>query len=253
MIQLQKRLFPVLTGLIVIGAAALPARISQARDARQFSQVHAEELAADGLSFQETPTLTDRMALLVGQYSTEHPVLFYELPEEVQMAETGDIQRMLEESGILPTNFFAEFEDNPPTVTQLLLWDPEKKSVFREPVAFWRVEWRYFEPLHSKRLSLVVDSKTLVPISLDILDTNLAQWLPYKMNDLQNLADRYFRLLDWEIGRDIAVPREVNTKELHALYYSLTDADILYALFQRPTSLTIRPDPAETPHSVSSG
>lgn len=243
--RLQKWLFPVLTCLIIIGAAALPARLSQARDARQFSQIHAEELTADSLSLRESPVLTDRMALFAGQYSAEHPVLSYELPmeeEELRITLTLDIRHKLEESGIFPRNFFQEFEEDPLIFTQILLWDPEKKSVFREPVAFWRVEWRYFEPKHSKRLSLVVDGKTLTPVSLYVSDTNLAQWLPYKMNNLQNLAERYFSLLDWEPGRDIGDPREVKTAGQRALYYSMADADILFALFHMPTSLTIQPE-----------
>ena len=44
----RKWLFPALTCLIVLGAAALPARVSQMRDARQFGQVHTEALEADG-------------------------------------------------------------------------------------------------------------------------------------------------------------------------------------------------------------
>ena len=66
---IKKWLLPVLTCLIVAGAAVLPPYISQARDDRQFGQVHAEELDAVPLPVYEPPTLMDRIKLYAGRFN----------------------------------------------------------------------------------------------------------------------------------------------------------------------------------------
>lgn len=241
--RMKKWLLPVLTGLIVVGAAALPAQISRARDARQFGQVHREELAVNALPDQDAPTLTDRLTLFVSQYYPEHPVLSYMAAVESEESYRTVTQRgmeLLTESGIFPSSFSQDFEKKavqPVNVNQLLLWDPAKEW---EPALFWQISWDCSDTWHIKHLNLMIDGETGAPVRIDIRDTNLAQWLPYKTAALQDVADRYFDVMGWAQGVDVA-PMD-GPADQHELAYSVTGAEFWYVLSQGPTSLTIHPE-----------
>ena len=164
----RKWLFPALTCLIVLGAAALPARVSQMRDARQFGQVHTEALEADGLPVAQPPTLLDRMALYAGQNDASHPVLsfrdavYFEDSEGRELADTA--QALLTGAGVLPRWLFREEPFDQVTVGRELLWDPAEESAAQEPAQFWSVHWSYYSnKYHTKSIDLVLDAETGLP------------------------------------------------------------------------------------------
>ena len=207
---LKKWLFPVLTCLIVAGAAVLPARVSQARDARQFGQIHTEELKADALPEWKGPSFLERLEMYICQYSYDeerpvlsfHSTLYYGDPVRDEVIERA--KDTLTQSGILPNWYFTDepFEDfTGPTVSHTLLWDPADSASWQEPSSFWLVTFQYHSEsgAHYKNLSVVLDDESGLPITLALSDTNMAKWLPYKADALRAFMERYFDALGLEV------------------------------------------------------
>lgn len=241
----KKWLFPVLTCLIVAGAAVLPPRISEARDTRQFGQIHAEELAADGLPVREPPSLADRLTLYSYRLSIEHPVLSFEdytyfeqFPQE-KAELMQSVEDMLIEAGLIPRWVFEEDSFVNLTAYRILLWDPAGDGPVREPATFFSFTWANYDKLHNKLLVVDVDQETGLPISFSIFDTNISQWLPYEIEPARALSDKYFNLLGMEV-------REVDTGEPPEVWrdvlYDLVGTTIRYQVRHLMTEVTIEPD-----------
>lgn len=237
---LKKWLFPALTCLIVMGAAVLPARVSQARDAGQFGQIHTEALDADALPVVSTPTLLDRMEMWAGYYSSEHPILsydrtvFFDDPEEARLMQSA--QDLLIEADVLPERLF---ETESIGAVQYLLWDPETGDAFQAPSAFWRFSWtHYSDKSHQKDIVVAVDAETGLPIYLHVYDTDMSQWLPYQEEDLRELAERFFGLLDL----DTQEIRPSSASIRSFLRYSIEGGPMRFLVSRSPTVLTIELD-----------
>lgn len=241
----KKWLFPALTCLIVAGAAALPPRISQARDARQFGQVHTEELAADSLPAYEPPSLADRLELYAYRFSKEHPVLSFEdtfyfeqHPQEKEEL-MQSVEDMLVEAGVIPKWAFEEDPFTELTARSLLLWDPAEDSSVQKPATFYWLTWENHDKLHNKIFVVYTDGETDLPIDIYIHDTNISQWLPYEAEPLRELAGRYFELLGMDV-REVDADRPY--EPWHTFYYELTDTAVRYSVHRQPTSVTIELD-----------
>lgn len=242
--KLVKRwLFPVLTCLIIVGAAVLPAQFSQAQDARLFGQVHTEELDADPLPAAQAPTLLDRIALYSSRYSSEHPILsydrtvFFDDPEEARLMQS--VQDQLIEAEVLPVLLF-EVESK--QATQLLLWDPEQNDTFQTPSLFWRFSWSlYYDKNLQKKISVTVDDETGLPIELNIHDPGMSQWLPYDTDHLRTLSEHFFDLLGVEVQEtDLDGPKYA-PPSLN-LSCSIAGTEMNYFVSRAPADLYIQLD-----------
>ncbi|MBD5084145.1 MAG: hypothetical protein HDT33_03530 [Clostridiales bacterium] len=242
----KKWLFPVLTCLIVAGAAVLPARVSQARDARQFGQIHTEELKADALPVYAPLSLADRMVLFTDRYSAQHPILssdegaYADTLTKLQQAQM--VQELLTGSGIVPEWVFEDFDPYEHlTVSRLLLWDPAEGAAAQEPSVFYLFHWTYYTTPHNKSLTVNVDGETGLPIEVIVFDTNMSQWFPYGWDELHDMANRYFEMMGLVDGLDIEPmePAEPDSKNYLALYYSVIGTNLHYSVSRNPTSLGI--------------
>lgn len=239
----RKWLFPALTCLIVLGAAALPARLSQMRDARQFGQVHTEALEADGLPVAQPPTLLDRMELYAGQNDASHPVLsfrdavYFEDSEGRELADTA--QALLTGAGVLPRWLFREEPFDQVTVGRELLWDPAEESAAQEPAQFWTVHWSYYSnKYHTESIELVLDAETGLPIKLFIDDTNMSQWLAYDQEALRALAERFFDLLGVGV-REVEAHGPMYDPSLN-LSYAVDGTSLHFHISRAPTALVVQ-------------
>lgn len=239
----KKWLLPVLTCLIAAGGLVLPPYLSQARDAGQFGQVHAELLAADAMPIHTLPTLTDRV-MLYCEYSTyQIPILsfrdgsyFYDSAQE-KAALAQSVQNQLTQAGILPTWFFEEDPFTALEVERILLWNPDGDGARQEPSIFFNFQWSNNDKSHGKLLTVVTDAETSLPIDISIYDTNLSRWLPYDLEPMRERALRYFALMGWEI-REVGEPSEV----WEGLTYELADSNMRFHLHRQPVFLDIEPD-----------
>lgn len=247
---MKKWLFPALTCLIVAGAALLPPHLSQMRDARQFGQVHAEALEADGLPVREEPTLLDRMELFANQYSSARPILSSSTGAYADNAAKQEqalaLRDLLVERGIVPGLFFDEYAkaDNVPYelcgVQRLLLWDPAGEDAVREPYCYYQFAWTHYETYHNKSFSVDVDAETGLPIQIIIWDTNIAQWFPYTREALRDKVDHYFELMGWTEWVDVVPmdPLEPENKFLQ-LCFAIPGTDLYYWIVHGPTTFHI--------------
>lgn len=200
--QVKKWLFPVLTLLVAAGAAALPPYISQARDAGQFGQLHAEVLEADALPVREPPTLLERLALYARWCtpsetipSFHSPVVDGDLPKPA----AREALMRLAEAKVLPYELVEEslLELMVVDMDCVLLWDPTDRMSGQEPVSIWGVSAEL--PYGYGSIGMDLDAESGLPLRLSIYDPNMAQWLNYKDPDaLPDLARRYFDLLGLE-------------------------------------------------------
>lgn len=259
---LKKWLFPILTCLIVVGAAALPQYVSQSRDARLFGQVHAEALDADALPVVELPTLTDRMTLYADWFSPLHPVLSFRdygdigeegaaFPDQEPLVQ--ETRELLTGADVLPNWIFEEEPLEGTVASRLLLWDPAASGTFQEPAIFWELKWSYFDKFHSKDLRVYLDAETGLPIYLWVFDTNISQWLPYDTDHLRTRAERFFSLLGLDI-REIDLDTTISENiQLH-LRYSVAGTAMVFDVIRTPTALTIELDPNwRIPATMDSG
>lgn len=237
----KKWLLPVLTCLIVLGAAVLPPYLSQMRDRRQFGQVHTETLDAGALPVRETLTFQDRIALYTGQYNSDHPILSFRDTSHFEDSEGRELanvtQKLLTGAGIVPDWVFREEPFDNVTAVRVLLWDPEGSQ---EPSVFWDIEWTYYSSkAHQKSVETILDAETGLPISLYVGDTNLSQWQPYQEDALRATAERFVDLLGLEV-REVEPGDPMYDPSLN-LRYALEGSKVCFLVSRAPTSLTIQP------------
>ena len=195
---IKKWLLPILTCLIVIGAAVLPPYISQVKDDRQFAQIHTSELNADALPVWEGWDLLERLELFARWHTNHSEIIpsFQTVPdgEEAENVELAalTLSRALDcliQAVILP-DYLLKFPLEHPNITRVLLWDPDSIGS-REPMVFWEV----WGDLGESSLYMIVDSESGLPLVLNVFEPNMGQWLSYKdPGTLPNLAQRYFDL-----------------------------------------------------------
>lgn len=236
----KKWLFPVLTCLIVAGAAALPPYISQMRDTKQFGQVHAEKLDADPLPAVRTSTLLDRMTLYASQLFPNRTILsstgYSTLGDAKESALAQSAQEVLTGSGVLPAWMFEEEPFGAMRVSRLLLWDAEDQ---REPSVFWDITWEnYANQSHQKSVQVILDAQTGLPIHLYVHDTNMSQWMAYGTDDLRVLTQRYLDLLGLEAQEaDLVGPGYVPSVNVS---YSISGAGLYLFASRAPTDLSFQ-------------
>ena len=189
----KKWLFPILTCLIVMGAAVLPPYISQLRDEGQFGQIHAEELAADVLPVQEPLDLLERLKLYARWYTNSEIIPSFQIPEmDVDLA-TQTLEH-LAQAGVIPRYLLRDSVEQA-YANCILLWNPTDSMGNQTPIKFWRVKVY----LGDRSLSMDLDGESGLPLYLNLYDPNMAQWLKYKDPEtLPNLAECYFDLLEIE-------------------------------------------------------
>lgn len=240
--RVKKWLFPALTCLLVLGAAALPPLLSQARDARLFGQVHAEALGADALTSVRTSTLLDRMALYASRLSSDRTILssrdYAVLEDSQQKALARSAQELLTEAKVLPGWIFEEEPFDDVTASRLLLWDAEEAA--QAPVTFWDISWDYNIKSHQKSVNVVLDAETGLPIDLYIHDTNMSQWMAYNTDDLRALLERYFDLLGLEV-QEIGLNGPMYVPSVN-LSYSISGSGMVLFASRAPTDLSIQLD-----------
>ena len=196
----KKCLFPVLTCLIIAGAAVLPPYISQVKDDQQFAQIHASELDADALPVWEGRDLLERLELYA-RWSTDHSEIIPSFQTMPFSEETADMElavqvlsqalSRLTQADVIPSHLL-ELPLWPTNVYRILLWDPADSTGGQEPVEFWEMsaDWG------KGSLVMIVDCESGLPLRLSLFDPNMARWLQYKDPDtLPNMAERYFDLL----------------------------------------------------------
>ena len=197
--QVKKWLFPVLTLLIVAGAAALPPYISKARDAGQFGQLHAEVLEADALPVREPPTLLERLELYARWRTPSETIPSFQSPVvDGTLPETALREALLclAEAEIIP-NELAERIFDYTNMDNVLLWDPTDSMSGQEPVPIWCISGGLNPGQGS--VSIDLDAGSGLPLQLSLYDPYMAEWLSYKDPDaLPELGRRYFDLLGLE-------------------------------------------------------
>lgn len=135
---IKKWLFPILTCLIIVGAAVLPPYISQVRDSKQFGQIHAEELNADILSAREPPDLLERLELYARWCTPTETIPSFQNPEtDVDLAEQA-LERLVQ-AGVIPGHLLWDSVEQA-DATRLLLWNPTDSMGNQTPIEFWRVK-----------------------------------------------------------------------------------------------------------------
>ena len=240
----KKWLFPILTCLIVVGAAVLPPYISQIKDNRQFTQIHISELNADALPVWEGRNLLERFELYA-RWDTDRSeiipsfqtTLTNEESENMELAEQVLNQALnhLTQAGVIPAYLF-ESPLKPTNIRRTLLWDPADSMSSQEAVEFWRVTADF----GNGSLWMTIDSESGLPLILSLSDPNMAQWLQYKDPDtLPNMAERYFDLLDLEFESvETDIPSDAAPWER---YFVIDGTDVQYGFIFNATLLTISP------------
>ena len=189
----KKWLFPILTCLIVAGAAVLPPYISQVKDGKQFGQVHSSELNADALPVREAWDLLDRLGLYACWYTNSEIIPSFQTPEiDVDLA--AQTLEYLVQADVIPGHLLWDPMEQADT-KRILLWNPTNSMGNQTPVEFWRVKVY----LGNRSLSMDLDGESGLPLHLNLYDPDIAQWLQYKdPAALLELAQCYFDLLGLE-------------------------------------------------------
>lgn len=189
----RKWLFPILTCLIVAGAAVLPPYISQVKDSQQFEQVHSSELNADALPVREAWDLLDRLELYARWYTNAEIIPSFQTPEmDVDLA--AQTLEHLVQADVIPGHLLWDPVEQA-DAKRILLWNPTNSMGIQTPIEFWRVKVY----LGDRSLSMDLDGESGLPLHLNLYDPNMAQWLKYKdPGTLPALAECYFDLLGLE-------------------------------------------------------
>ena len=239
----KKWLFPVLTCLIVAGAAVLPPYISQIRDAGLLGQVHTQALAADALPVREAPELLDRLALYARWCSPSETIPSFQSPEEGSMAQAEriaqDALEKLADGGVLPGQAVWDLADGALRLeitswSHIMLWDPNVGIAQQEPISFWAVTG----DLGWGSVWMDIDAESGLPLRLSLYDPDMAQWLSYKEPDaLTGLAGRYFDLLGLEAEQ--MEPDDPDPAVLWACWYHAAGLKLCHRVSFNATMLNI--------------
>lgn len=165
----KKWLFPILTCLIAIGAAVLPPFISQAKDSRQFAQIHASELNADALPVREGRTQLERLELYA-RWNTDRSEIIpsFQTSIEMELAEAelaGQALTYLTQADVIPAYLLLS-PLKYTSMDRILLWDPKDSMSSQEVAEFWRVA-ADFGNCH---LWMTVDSESGLPLTLSLTE-----------------------------------------------------------------------------------
>lgn len=235
----KKWLFPILTCLIVAGAAVLPPYISQVKDEQQFGQVHSSELNVDALPVREPPDLLDRLELYARWCTPTEAIPSSQTSEmDVDLAEQA-LERLVQ-AGVIPGYLLRDSVEQA-FVNCILLWNPTDSMGNQTPIKFWRVK----AYLGDRSLSMDLDSESGLPLHLNLYDPNIAQWLQYKDPDtLPDLAQCYFDLLGLEANLvDAGVVSETVPWERQ---FTVEGTDLCYRVAFNATTLDISADQSGT-------
>lgn len=250
----RKWLFPVLTFLLVAGAALLPQRISQARDARQFGAVHAETMAvADSLPVhdQEPPSLADRIGLYLRWFGLQEIIPSFRTPASISEEEAaemaGVVLDMLISGQVLSEQALMDEETGDllwPEVTycyHILIWDPEKDVARQEPFAIWQLSADLGGSSGSVWLTL--DAETGLPLYIQLYDPNMDQWLsPEDPGTLPTAAENFFDLLGLE-GDPVILSTLDNSSGIGQCVYRVKGTDFYYKFDHTGMMFGISPEP----------
>lgn len=243
----KKWLFPALTCLIVAGAAALPPLISQARDARQFGQVHTEELAADSLPAYEPPSLADRLELYIRWRDSEWAVPSVRSPEENDEHQAEELIR----AGLERLVEGDVFSDDARTLwterylpdlhisswSYVLLWDLEDGVVQRKPYAIWELA----AVMDTCTVWMALDTESGLPLYFDIYNSDLVQWIsPKDPEALPSMAERFLTLLGLEAE---PVTRSTLGNGDGQCIYRIKNADFYFRFDYTGHQLVAQPEP----------
>lgn len=228
-------LFPVLTCLIVVGAAVLPPYVSWARDQAQFGQIHVDEMDAESLPVWEAPDLLERLELYARWHTTEETIPSFQTSVmEKVLAERA--LNSLAQAGVISINLL----ENPlerMNMSRILLWNPSDRRGLQQPVEFWRVSLE----LGEGSITMDVDGESGLPLSLNLYDPNIAQWFLYQKPDtLPDLAQRYFGILGIE-----AAPTQTDISTDAAPWqqrFHIDGTELYYCFTFNATMLSISPE-----------
>lgn len=229
---MKKWLFPILTCLIIVGAAVLPPYISQVKDSEQFGRIHAEELNMDTLPIREPPDLLKRLELYARWRTPAETIPSVQNPE-MNVGLTEQALEYLVQTDVIPGHLLWDSVEQA-DAKRILLWNPTDSMGSQTPIEFWRVKVY----LGDRSLSMDLDSETGLPLFLNLYDPDMAQWLNYKdPNTLPDLAKCYFDLL--EVEADLVegdIPLDSAPWERQFL---IKGTDICYRFSFNATVLTI--------------
>lgn len=234
----KKWLFPVLTCLIVVGAAVLPQRVSQARDARQFGQVHTEELEVETLPAYEPPSLLKRMELYARWSVRAETIPSFQtsvIPYDEDSGQSENLARQaldrLAQAEVIPSKLLSS-DLAITSMDHILLWDPAVSIAHQDPVEFWAIMADFGEGSFWARL----DGESGLLLEISLYDPNMARWLTYKdPNTLPELAGRFFGLLELEYTETDAPAAEAPWERT----YHVEGSDIIYWVSFNATMLNI--------------
>lgn len=237
----KKWLLPILTCLIVAGAAVLPPYLSQLRDARQLGQVHMETLEADALPAYEPPDLIDRLTLYARWSSGIETIPSFQSREE-QYAETAegvmwDALEQMAEGGVLPGYLWEGLELN--SWSYIMLWTPESGIANQAPVTVWRINADFGDKARVGALLMNVDAESGFPLTFTIFHDDMVQWLPYEVDALQQRMDQYLALLG--LGVELVKASGPKKNGGITLDYTITGTNIGYWAGHAVDMLSVEP------------
>ena len=243
---IKKWLFPVLTCLIALGAAVLPPYLSEVRDARQFGQVHTEELSADPLPVREAWDLLDRLELYARWYTNSEIIPSFQTPEMDEALNTRlAVQALmsLEQAGVIPGHRLPVKQAS---VNRILLWNPADSMDSQTPVEFWKAAG----DLGDGSFWVTLDGESGLPLELHLYDPNMAQWLAYKeASTLPHLAEQFFALLGLETNLvDLQLPADNAPWERQ---FAVAGTGIVYWVSFNATTLDIDMEPSRMNGSMN--
>lgn len=249
----KKWLFPVLTCLLVAGAALLPQGVSEARDAKQFGAVHAETMAADRLPVQdqEPPSLTDRIDLYLRWLGLQEAIPSFRTPASISEQEAaemaGVVLDMLISGQVLSEQVLMDEETGDLRRLEvtycyyILIWDPEKGAAQQEPHAIWELSADLGSS--SGSLWMTLDAETGLPLYIQLYDPNMDQWLsPKDPGALPTAAENFFDLLGLE-GDPVILSTLDNGSGIGQCVYRVKGTDFYYRFDHTGMMLNISPEP----------
>lgn len=247
--SLKKWLFPVLTCLLVAGAALLPQRISQARDARQFGAVHTETMAAHPLPVQDQnpPSLTDRIGLYIRWLGLNEVIPSFRTPAPLSEDEAAELARAgldkLIQAYVLPPWALPTEKNGGPSRPEvdycyyILLWDPEKGVAQQEPYAIWELSADLGGSSGSVWMTL--DAETGLPMYVNYYDPNLDIWMPPGIPEFLTEASEFFLDLLGLEGEPVIFSNPDDSTRA----YRVKETDYYYSFDYILNHLNISPEP----------
>lgn len=231
-------LFPVLTCLIVVGAAFLPPYVSWARDQAQFGQIHVDEMGVESLPVWETPDLLERLELYVRWHTTEETIPSFQTPVTERALAEQALER-LAQAGVISANLLQNPLERI-SMNRILLWNLEDR-MGQQPVEFWRVSFE----LGEGSMTMDVDGESGLPLALSLYDPNIAQWFLYQKPDtIPDLAQQYLGILGIE---GVPAQMDISTDAVPwERIYHIDETELCYCFTFNATTLSISPEQGRT-------